>query len=101
MSNAISLGRTGRAGKLGTAITFLTNDDDEVMYELKNGTFLSLLSLMLSVRCLLELTTSVMHAPEIAKSPVSKVPPELARHESAQQKVTRDMKRKREADDQG
>jgi superfamily II DNA/RNA helicase len=24
-------GRTGRAGKLGTAITFLTNDDDEVM----------------------------------------------------------------------
>lgn len=26
-----SLGRTGRAGKLGTAITFLTNDDDEVM----------------------------------------------------------------------
>ena len=25
-------GRTGRAGKLGTAITFLTNDDDEVMY---------------------------------------------------------------------
>jgi superfamily II DNA/RNA helicase len=26
------LGRTGRAGKQGTAITFLTNDDDEVMY---------------------------------------------------------------------
>lgn len=26
------LGRTGRAGKLGTAITFLTNDDDEVMW---------------------------------------------------------------------
>ncbi|KAF8654182.1 hypothetical protein AX16_003711 [Volvariella volvacea WC 439] len=25
------IGRTGRAGKLGTAITFLTNDDDEVM----------------------------------------------------------------------
>ncbi len=25
-------GRTGRPGKLGTAITFLTNDDDEVMY---------------------------------------------------------------------
>lgn len=24
-------GRTGRAGKLGTSITFLTNDDDEVM----------------------------------------------------------------------
>jgi hypothetical protein len=25
------LGRTGRAGKQGTSITFLTNDDDEVM----------------------------------------------------------------------
>ena len=24
-------GRTGRAGKMGVAITFLTNDDDEVM----------------------------------------------------------------------
>lgn len=28
------IGRTGRAGKLGTAITFLSNDDDEVMYVL-------------------------------------------------------------------
>jgi superfamily II DNA/RNA helicase len=25
-------GRTGRAGKMGIAITFLTNDDDEVMW---------------------------------------------------------------------
>ncbi|KIM80749.1 hypothetical protein PILCRDRAFT_822015 [Piloderma croceum F 1598] len=68
------IGRTGRAGKLGTAITFLTNDDDEVMYDLKQ---------------------------EISKSPVSKVPVELAKHESAQHRVTRDMKRKRDADDQG
>lgn len=42
MANSIEsyvhrIGRTGRAGKLGTAITFLTNEDDEVMYELKNG----------------------------------------------------------------
>ena len=28
----LSAGRTGRAGKKGAAITFLTNDDDEVMY---------------------------------------------------------------------
>ncbi|KIJ68998.1 hypothetical protein HYDPIDRAFT_80195 [Hydnomerulius pinastri MD-312] len=68
------IGRTGRAGKQGTSITFLTNDDDEVMYDLKQ---------------------------EISKSPVSKVPPELAKHESAQHKVSREMKRKREADDLG
>ncbi|KAI0306515.1 P-loop containing nucleoside triphosphate hydrolase protein [Multifurca ochricompacta] len=68
------IGRTGRAGKQGTAITFLTNDDDEVMYDLKQ---------------------------EISKSPVSKVPAELARHESAQHKVSREMKRKRDAEDQG
>lgn len=45
MSNTIEayihrIGRTGRAGKQGTAITFLSNDDDEVMYDLKQGTFL-------------------------------------------------------------
>ena len=85
-------GRTGRAGKLGTAITFLSNDDDEVMYELKNGAFRLSLTLVLVNR---------LFPPEIAKSPVSKVPPELARHEAAQQKITRDMKRKRDADDQG
>ncbi|KAI0797886.1 pre-mRNA-splicing ATP-dependent RNA helicase PRP28 [Abortiporus biennis] len=68
------IGRTGRAGKQGVAITFLTNDDDEVMYDLRQ---------------------------EISKSPVSKVPIELAKHESAQHKVSREMKRKRDADDQG
>ncbi|KIP09068.1 hypothetical protein PHLGIDRAFT_29196 [Phlebiopsis gigantea 11061_1 CR5-6] len=79
MSNTIEayvhrIGRTGRAGKQGTAITFLTNDDDEVMYDLKQ---------------------------EISKSPASKVSPELAKHESAQHKVSREMKRKRDADDLG
>ena len=39
--------------------------------------------------------------PEISKSPVSKVPVELARHEAAQHKVSREMKRKRDAEDQG
>ncbi|KAJ3552041.1 hypothetical protein NP233_g12964 [Leucocoprinus birnbaumii] len=68
------IGRTGRAGKMGVAITFLTNDDDEVMYDLKQ---------------------------EISKSPVSKVPIELAKHEAAQHKVSREMKRKRDAEDQG
>ncbi|KAJ7470678.1 P-loop containing nucleoside triphosphate hydrolase protein [Mycena latifolia] len=68
------IGRTGRAGKQGVAITFLTNDDDEVMYDLKN---------------------------EISKSPVSKVPLELAKHEAAQHRVSREMKRKRDAEDVG
>ncbi|THH01249.1 hypothetical protein EW026_g1410 [Hermanssonia centrifuga] len=68
------IGRTGRAGKQGVAMTFLTNDDEEVMYDLKQ---------------------------EISKSPVSKVPVELAKHEAAQHKVSREMKRKRDADDQG
>ncbi|KAG8930204.1 mRNA splicing protein prp28 [Tulasnella sp. 419] len=67
------IGRTGRAGKTGVAITFLTNDDDEVMYDLKQ---------------------------EISKSPISKVPPELARHDAAQQKVSREMKRKRDGEEQ-
>ena len=38
---------------------------------------------------------------EISKSPVSKVSPELAKHEAAQHKVSREMKRKRDAEDQG
>jgi ATP-dependent RNA helicase DDX23/PRP28 len=66
------IGRTGRAGKTGLAITFLDNNDEEVMFDLKN---------------------------EIAKSPMSTMNPELARHEAARQKVTRDMKRKRDDDD--
>lgn len=53
------IGRTGRAGQSGTAITFLTNNDTDVMYDLKQ---------MLS------------------KSTLSKVPPELANHEAAQTK---------------
>ena len=49
MSNTIEayihrIGRTGRAGKQGTAITFLSNDDDEVMYDLKQGTFFGTIS---------------------------------------------------------
>ncbi|RXK41784.1 pre-mRNA-splicing ATP-dependent RNA helicase PRP28 [Tremella mesenterica] len=66
------IGRTGRAGKKGLAITFLTNDDEEVMFELKQ---------------------------EISKSPVSTMNPELARHEAAKQKITREMKRKRDAEE--
>jgi ATP-dependent RNA helicase DDX23/PRP28 len=53
------IGRTGRAGNSGVAITFLSNKDAEVMYDLKQ---------MLS------------------KSSISKVPHELAVHPDAQGK---------------
>jgi ATP-dependent RNA helicase DDX23/PRP28 len=46
------IGRTGRAGKRGTAITFLSKDDAEVLYDLKNL---------------------------LLKSPVSKCPPGMIR----------------------
>ncbi|KAK7908103.1 mRNA splicing protein prp28 [Apiospora marii] len=53
------IGRTGRAGKSGVAVTFLGSEDNDVMYDLKQ---------MLS------------------KSQISRVPEELRRHEAAQQK---------------
>ncbi|KAJ1980165.1 mRNA splicing protein prp28 [Dimargaris xerosporica] len=53
------IGRTGRAGKSGVAITFLTQSDADVMYDLRQM---------------------------IAKSNISRLPPELANHEAAQAK---------------
>ncbi|KAF4123540.1 ATP-dependent RNA helicase DDX23/PRP28 [Geosmithia morbida] len=61
------IGRTGRAGKSGVAITFLGNEDSDVMYDLKQ---------MLS------------------KSTISKVPEELRRHEAAQTRPVRGGARK-------
>lgn len=64
------IGRTGRAGKTGTAITFLNPSlDADVMYDLRQM---------------------------ISKSPVSKVPPELARHEAAHTRSLTTTKRKLE-----
>jgi ATP-dependent RNA helicase DDX23/PRP28 len=56
------IGRTGRAGKSGVAITFLGNEDTDVMYDLKQM---------------------------LMKSSISRVPEELRKHEAAQQKSTR------------
>ncbi|EED16495.1 DEAD/DEAH box helicase, putative [Talaromyces stipitatus ATCC 10500] len=56
------IGRTGRAGKSGVAITFLGNEDADVMYDLKQM---------------------------LMKSPISRVPEELRKHEAAQSKPTR------------
>ncbi|KND94809.1 Pre-mRNA-splicing ATP-dependent RNA helicase PRP28 [Tolypocladium ophioglossoides CBS 100239] len=68
------VGRTGRAGKSGVAITFLGNEDADVMYDLRQ---------MLS------------------KSAISKVPEELRRHESAQSKPVRGGGGGRKDDAQG
>lgn len=65
------IGRTGRAGKKGHAITFLESTDEEWFYDLRM---------------------------EIGRSPVSTVPRELERHPAAQQRMTKDMKRKRDDD---
>ncbi|KYK58252.1 pre-mRNA-splicing ATP-dependent RNA helicase PRP28 [Drechmeria coniospora] len=56
------IGRTGRAGKSGVAITFLGNEDADVMYDLRQM---------------------------LTKSSISKVPDELRRHEAAQSKPVR------------
>ncbi|KAG2420882.1 hypothetical protein HFD88_000496 [Aspergillus terreus] len=61
------IGRTGRAGKSGVAITFLGNEDADVMYDLKQM---------------------------LIKSPISRVPDELRKHEAAQQKPTRGFSKK-------
>ncbi|KAK5064293.1 mRNA splicing protein prp28 [Exophiala bonariae] len=56
------IGRTGRAGKSGVALTFLGNEDADVMYDLKQM---------------------------LTKSSISRVPEELRKHEAAQQKTQR------------
>ncbi|KAJ5615911.1 hypothetical protein N7537_001025 [Penicillium hordei] len=56
------IGRTGRAGKSGVAITFLGSEDSDVMYDLKQM---------------------------LIKSPISRVPEELRKHEAAQSKPSR------------
>ncbi|KAK5076844.1 mRNA splicing protein prp28 [Lithohypha guttulata] len=53
------IGRTGRAGKSGVALTFLGPEDNDVLYDLKQM---------------------------LMKSPLSRVPEELRKHEAAQQK---------------
>ncbi len=58
------IGRTGRAGRKGTAVSFLTNEDTDIMYDLKT----------------------------LLKTSNNPVPPELERHEAAKVKVSRDGK---------
>ncbi|KAK0657648.1 P-loop containing nucleoside triphosphate hydrolase protein [Cercophora newfieldiana] len=60
------IGRTGRAGKSGVAVTFLGPEDNDVLYDLRQI---------------------------ISKSSISKVPEELRRHEAAQSKPQRGGKK--------
>uniref|UniRef100_A0A667WUV9 Probable ATP-dependent RNA helicase DDX23 n=1 Tax=Myripristis murdjan TaxID=586833 RepID=A0A667WUV9_9TELE len=62
------IGRTGRAGKSGVAMTFLTKEDSSVFYDLKQA---------------------------ILESPVSTCPPELANHPDAQHKPGTILTKKR------
>eukprot|EP00057_Strongylocentrotus_purpuratus_P014069 XP_011668543.1 PREDICTED: probable ATP-dependent RNA helicase DDX23 [Strongylocentrotus purpuratus] len=62
------IGRTGRAGKTGTAVSFLTPDDSAIFYDLKNV---------------------------LSASTTSSCPPELASHPDAQNKPGTIMQRKR------
>ncbi|KAJ5090841.1 hypothetical protein N7532_009525 [Penicillium argentinense] len=61
------IGRTGRAGKSGVSITFLASEDNDVLYDLKQM---------------------------LVKSPVSRVPEELRKHEAAQSKPNRGQNKK-------
>ena len=62
------IGRTGRAGKTGIAVTFLTNDDSAVFYDLKQL---------------------------LMESPVSTCPTELSNHPEAQHKPGTVVQKKR------
>ncbi|SLM36211.1 pre-mrna-splicing atp-dependent rna helicase prp28 [Lasallia pustulata] len=68
------IGRTGRAGKSGVAITFLGNEDADVMYDLKQM---------------------------LMKSSISRVPEELRKHEAAQQKSQKGSGQKKIEDSSG
>ena len=74
------VGRTGRAGKSGVAITFLGNEDADVM--LVSYPSLRIVETWLTY-CRYDLKQMLM------KSSISRVPEELRKHESAQQKSQR------------
>ena len=68
------IGRTGRAGKSGVAITFLGNEDTDAMYDLKQM---------------------------LMKSSISRVPEELRKHEAAQQRSSKGSGQKKIEDSGG
>lgn len=89
------IGRTGRAGKSGIAITFLGNEDTDVMY-----VFFVLLLLFFTDRPTND-TNRYDLKQMLMKSSISRVPEELRRHEAAQQKRERGAGKKIEEGDGG
>lgn len=106
------IGRTGRAGKSGVALTFLGNEDSDVMYVIPRP-LLSFIPLglplcntrhlqklgtdpdRLLLRCRYDLKQMLM------KSSISRVPEELRKHEAAQQKSQKGGGQKKIEDSSG
>ena len=80
------IGRTGRAGKNGIAVSFLTKDDSAVFYDLKQ-VYTCFLSLKVIILCFVQ---------TIMESPVSTCPPELVSHPEAQAKSGKVVKKSQE-----
>ena len=83
------IGRTGRAGKSGVAITFLGNEDVDVMYV----PFPSFLFLYNAVQKTNMRNYRYDLKQMLVKSPISRVPEDLRKHEAAQSKPNRMAKR--------
>ena len=81
------IGRTGRAGKSGVAITFLGNEDADVMSVSPSR----LTVLWLTRTCRYDVKQMLM------KSSISRVPEELRKHEAAQQKSQKGVKKVEES----
>lgn len=83
------IGRTGRAGKSGVAITFLGNEDTDVMYVNFIYIFLSP-SLASTLIISLLITCNRYDLKQmLMKSNISRVPEELRKHEAAQARPSR------------
>lgn len=98
------IGRTGRAGKSGVAITFLGNEDADVMYVFPPLPSTYLIFYALGVVILWMILTSGIRydlKQMLMKSPISRVPEELRKHEAAQSKPTRGFSSKKNNEEGG
>lgn len=90
------IGRTGRAGKSGIALTFLGNEDADVMY---------VITLSLKIVCLSWQLANTLSRYDLKqmlmKSSISRVPEELRKHEAAQQKSQKGGGQKKIEDSSG